>query len=54
MLSDYTKRELQNIKATGKVLSDMARYELELTYMKYANEKYMSFEDYIKGMQDYQ
>jgi len=52
-LSDYTKQELDYAKATGKEISETARYEMERTYKKFANSSFMSFEDYIKGMQNY-
>ena len=52
-LSEYTRGELQNARATGKEISDTARYELQKTYNRYADPRYMSFEDYLKGMKNY-
>ncbi len=52
-LSEYTRGELTNARATGKEISDTARYELQKTYNRYADPRYMSFEDYLKGMKNY-
>ena len=52
-LSEYTRGELTNARATGKEISDTARYELQKTYNRFADPRYMSFEDYLKGMKNY-
>ena len=52
-MSQYTQKQLDYAKATGNKLSEAAQYELQKLYQKYANPSFMSFEDYIKQLQDW-
>ncbi len=53
-MSQYTQKQLDYAKATGNKLSEAAQYELQKLYQKYANPSFMSFEDYIKQLQDWE
>ena len=53
-MTEYTQKQLDYAKATGKDLSDAAQYELQKLYLKYANPSFMSFEDYVKQLQDWE
>jgi hypothetical protein len=52
-MSERTQTELEYVKATENELSDAARYELSSLYDKYANENFLSFEDYIELLENW-
>ena len=52
-MSERTQQQLELAKATGSQLSSAAEWELQQLYTKYANENFLSFEDYIKLLQDW-
>ena len=53
-MSQRTQKELEYTKATGKELSDFASWELSRLYEKYANPNFMSYKDYVTGLQDWE
>ena len=53
-MSERTQQQLNLNKATGKQLSSAAEWELQQLYAKYANENFLSFEDYVKLLQDWE
>ena len=53
-MTDYTQQALEYAKTTQGTVSDTARYELRKLYQKYANPDFMSFDEYIKLLQDYE
>ena len=53
-MSQRTQQELDYAKATGKDLSDFANWELSRLYEKYANPNFMSYKDYVTGLQDWE
>jgi hypothetical protein len=53
-MSQRTQKELEYTKATGKDLSDFASWELSRLYEKYANPNFMSYKDYVTGLQDWE
>ena len=53
-MSQRTQKELEYTKATGKELSDFASWELSRLYEKHANPNFMSYKDYVKGLQDWE
>ena len=53
-MTQYSQKQLDYAKATGNNPSEAALYELQKLYQKYANPNFMSFEDYIKQLQDWE
>ena len=53
-MSQGTMKQLEYAKATGKEMSEVARYELRQLYGRYASEQYTSFDEYVKMLQDYE
>lgn len=52
-MSERTQTELEYTKVTGNELSDAARYELSSLYDKYANANFLSYEDYIELLENW-
>lgn len=52
-MSERTQQQLELNKATSDRMSSAAEWELQQLYTKYANENFLSFEDYIKLLQDW-
>ncbi len=52
-MSERTQTELEYAKATGNELSDAARYELSSLYDKYSNPNFLSFEDYLELLENW-
>lgn len=53
-MSERTQQQLEYAKATGGQLSSFAEWELQQLYGKYANENFLSFEDYVKLLQEWE
>ena len=53
-MSERTQTELEYVKVTGNELSDAARYELSSLYDKYANANFLSYEDYIELLENWE
>ena len=52
-MSERTQQDLEYAAKTGKELRDFSKQELERLYKKYANPNFMSFEDYVKDLQEW-
>lgn len=52
-MSEFTQKALDYAKMTKGSLNDTARYELMNLYRKYANQNFMSFESYVKLLQNW-
>ena len=52
-MSERTQQELEYAKATGNEMSQAAQYELQRLYQKYANSNYMSWQEYIRQLQNW-
>ena len=52
-MSERTQKQLEYSKATGNDLSSASEWELKQLYGKYANDNFLSFEDYVKLLQDW-
>ncbi len=52
-MSERTQQDLEYAKVTKNDLGNAARYELTQLYQKYANPSFMSFDEYVKQLQDW-
>ena len=53
-MSERTQKELEFAKATGKQMSDVARYEVERLYQKYADPSYTSYGEFVQQLMDWE
>lgn len=53
-MSERTQKELEYAKATGKQMSDIARYEVERLYQKYADPDYTSYGEFVQQLMDWE
>ena len=53
-MSEFTQKALDYAKMTKGSLNDTARYELMKLYQKYADQNFMSFNEYINLLQSWE
>lgn len=53
-MSEFTQQSLEYAKVTKEDLNDTARYELMKLYQRYANQNFVSFDDYVELLQNWE